>query len=242
MRVPSIRVVIADDHTLFREGVRRFLEIEAGVTVVGEASDGGQAVEQCRRLRPDVVLLDVSMPRLSGIEALRLLREASPSTAAVLLTAAIERRDLLEAVILGARGAVLKASESELLVRCVREVAGGGYWLEHAAIGDLVESLRSRGGAPMGLPRPVRPAALTPREIQIATAVGRGASNGEIAHRMGVSGQTVKNHLTRIFDKLGVSTRLELALFAVAHGLDDESGDEAAAGPLSLSGAGRPRV
>lgn len=239
MHVPSIRVVLADDHTLFREGVRRFLETEAGVTVIGEASDGGQAVEQCRRLRPDVALLDVDMPRVSGIDALRLLREASPSTAAILLTAAIGRRELLEAVILGARGVVLKASESELLVRCVREVASGGYWLEHAAIGDLVESLRSRSGAPLGLPRPLRPTVLTRREAEIAAAVGRGASNAEISHAIGLSGQTVKNHLTRIFDKLGVSTRLELALYAVGHGLGDDSGADAT---TAGSGAGWPRL
>jgi two-component system, NarL family, nitrate/nitrite response regulator NarL len=244
MHVPSIRVVIADDHTLFREGVRRFLEVEGGISVVGEAADGTEALDLCRRLQPDVALLDVSMPRMTGIEVLHLLRPAAPSTAAVLLTATIARRELLEAVILGARGVVMKASESDRLICCIREVASGGYWLEHEAIGDLVESLRSRGGAATGAPRPIRPQRLTRREAQIAAAVGRGASNAEIASAEGLSAQTVKNHLTRIFDKLDVSTRLELALYAVSHRIGEEPSDDIppSADSTARSAAARLRV
>jgi two-component system, NarL family, nitrate/nitrite response regulator NarL len=218
MNPPPLRIVIADDHPLFRHGVRQLLESE-GFSVVGEAPDGERALDACSALHPDVVLLDVCMPRLSGMEALARLRERAPQTAAVLLTASLERREILEAVMLGARGVVLKDAGGDLLVRCIRQVAAGGYWVEHGAINDLVAALREDQAAP-NLPQ-AAPSTLTPREAQIVSAVANGATNADIGRTFGLRDQTVKNHLTRIFDKLGVSTRLELAVYAFAHGLGE---------------------
>jgi two-component system, NarL family, nitrate/nitrite response regulator NarL len=216
---PSIRIVVADDHLLFREAVRRFLATEPDFLVVGEAADGEEAVAQCGRLKPDVLLLDVSMPRLSGIDALARLRKEPLTTAVVLLTAGIDRGDLLEALILGVRGVVLKTAETDTLVKCIRTVASGGFWIEHGAIGDLVEKLRSPGQPPRPSAAVPKPPSLTPRELQIVSAVINGASNADIGESFGLRGQTVKNHLTKIFDKVGVSTRVELALYALNHGL-----------------------
>ncbi len=220
MHQPSpVRLIIADDHALFREGVRRFLDTEADFRVVGEAADGEAAVTQCRLLQPDVLLLDVSMPRLSGIEALDRLRQAAPRTAVVLLTARVERRELLEGIMLGIRGLILKTADTDTLAMCVRRVASGGYWIENDSLVDLVEALRS----PQSPAPPPRPVSFTPRESQIVRAVTEGASNADISRTFGLSGQTVKNHLTRIFDKVGVSTRVELALYVIAHGTVDAS-------------------
>jgi two-component system, NarL family, nitrate/nitrite response regulator NarL len=214
----SIRIVLADDHALLREGVRRLLEMGPGFIVVGEAEDGAQAVAQCLALRPDIVLLDVCMPRVTGMEALSRLREECPGTAAVLLTAGIDRRGILEAVMLGARGVVLKSVDPDVLLKCVREVASGGYWLEHGAINDLVGNLRA-GLPDVGSTSPSEMVHLTRRERQIVSAVIAGATNADIGRAFGLCHQTVKNHLTRIFGKLGVTTRLELAVYAIDHDL-----------------------
>jgi DNA-binding NarL/FixJ family response regulator len=167
------------------------------------------------------------MPRVSGIEALAQLRDRCPHTAAVLLTASIDRSGILEAIMLGARGVVLKSVDPDVLLKCVREVAGGGYWIEHDAIGDLVASLRgdSSAAAPAPPPGTVH---LTRRELQIVSAVIGGSTNADIGCAFGLCPQTVKNHLTRIFDKLGVSTRLELAVYAIDHKLVAGTGEEIA--------------
>ncbi len=237
----SIRIVLADDHALFREGVRRFLGTEQDFVVVGEASDGEETVERCRQLRPDVLLLDVCMPRVSGIEALDGLRRTCADTAVVLLTAGIERRALLEALMLGIRGVVLKSAETDTLVKCIRTVATGGYWVEHGAIGDLVASLRSPALAAASSAPPA--AGFTGRERQIVSAVIQGASNAEIGRTFGLRDQTIKNHMTKIFDKAGVSTRVELALYAIAHGLGElPAGPAIVVPPADASVAVRPRL
>lgn len=227
---PTIRILIADDHSLFREGLRRLLELVPGFVVVGEAADGERAVHQCVALHPDIVLLDVCMPRLSGIEALSRLRDQCPRTAAVLLTAGIQRREVLEAVMLGARGVLVKSADTDVLVKCIRNVARGGYWIEHEAIGDLVATLQ--GGQPEGEPEQDASAVrLTRRELQIVSAVVAGASNSDISRTFGLCHQTVKNHMTRIFDKLGVSTRLELAIYAIGHRMTELTAEDVADSP-----------
>jgi DNA-binding NarL/FixJ family response regulator len=237
----SIRILVADDHGLFRDGLRQFLSTESDFLVVGEAADGEEAVERCRGLQPDVLLLDVCMPRVSGIEALDRLRNVSPRTSVVLLTAGIERRILLEALILGIRGLVLKSAETETLVRCIRTVAAGGYWVEHAAIGDLVATLRTPDRT--ARPPAVLSVVFTHRERQILSEVIQGASNAEIGRTFGLRDQTVKNHMTKIFDKAGVSTRVELALYAINHGFGElPPGPAIMVAPPAVSVAVRPRL
>jgi len=212
-----IRIVIADDHPLVRDGLRRLFELQPGFAVIGEAGDGLEAIQQAERLRPDVLLLDLAMPRMNGLEVLKMLAASARDTRIVLLTAAIEREETVQALRLGARGVVLKESATEMLYKCVRAVMAGEFWVGHERIDDLMKSLRQIERGPSGEAPPA--SRLTPREFQVIAAIVEGATNKEIGSEFGLSEQTVKNHLSNIFDKLGVSTRLELALYAVHHRL-----------------------
>jgi DNA-binding NarL/FixJ family response regulator len=212
-----IRIVIADDHPLVREGLRTLLELQPGFTVVGEAVDGLDAVRLTNDLRPDVLLLDLAMPRMNGLDVLKALADTATEVRTVLLTAAIEREETVQALRLGARGVVLKEAATQMLYKCIRAVMAGVFWVGHERIDDLMQTLRQIERAPAREPSPA--SRLTRRELQVIAAVVEGGSNKDIAKAFGLSEQTVKNHLSNIFDKLGVSNRLELALYAVHHRL-----------------------
>jgi two-component system, NarL family, nitrate/nitrite response regulator NarL len=215
----TIRIVIADDHPIFRDGLRRLLEAEPGLKVIGEASDGSDAVKLARQLKPDVMLLDLAMPRQPGLEALRDLSIGGANgVKVILLTAAAEKHQIVEALQLGARGVVLKDSATQLLLKSIHTVMAGEYWVGREAVSNLVQYLRMQMQASNEESRQKK-FGLTPRELEIVSAVVAGYSNKEIAEYFKISEDTVKHHLSNIFDKLGVSTRLELALFAVNQGL-----------------------
>lgn len=205
----QVRIAIADDHQIFRDGLRRLLESEPGFTVVAEAADGEGAMRMARESTPDILLLDVSMPGMSGVDALA-TSDLTP-TRVILLTAAIDQQDLLRAVEVGAQGVVLKDSATRELVDGIHRVMDGKLVIAPELADDLAHAVRNRAAAGE------RPFSLTPREIEIIAAITAGDSNREIALRLGISLQTVKHHLTSIFDKTGTSTRLELALFAIRH-------------------------
>jgi two-component system, NarL family, nitrate/nitrite response regulator NarL len=211
-----IRIVIADDHPIFRDGLRKLLEEEPGLEVVGEAANGAEAVELARQLEPDVLLLDLAMPRHPGLEALRDLKDRPRGMRTIVLTASIEKHQIIEALQLGACGVVLKESATQLLLKSIRAVVAGETWIGRDSVHDLVQYLRAGDGVP---PRegPAKGFGLTPREQDIVETIVAGYSNREIARHLSISEDTVKNHLTNVFDKLGVSSRLELALFAVNH-------------------------
>jgi len=215
----TIRIVIADDHPILRDGLRKLLEAEPDLRVIGEAGDGVEAVKAVRRLKPDLLLLDLAMPRQTGLEALREIGTlASTSIRTVVLAAAIEKAQVAQAIQLGARGVVLKESATQLLLRCIRAVMGGQYWVGDEVVSSLVEVLRDLLPAADGGDRQDH-FGITRREMEVINAIVSGYTNKDIAQKFSLSEQTVKHHLTNIFDKLGVSNRLELALFAVNHHL-----------------------
>jgi DNA-binding NarL/FixJ family response regulator len=206
-----VRIAVADDHQIFRDGLKRLLESEPGFKVVAEAVDGADAIRVAREAKPDVLLLDVAMPRMGGVEAM-----SAPdlgTTRVILLTAVIEPGELLRAVQFGARGVVLKESATRDLIDGIHRVMDGKLLIGTEIADDLAQAVRQAG-----LQRD-RPYGLTPREVEIVEAIAAGDSNREIAVKLNISLQTVKHHLTSVFDKTGTSTRLELALFAIRQGI-----------------------
>lgn len=214
-------IVIADDHPVFRYGLRRLLETEPDFRIVGEAIDGDSAVRLTRELQPHILLLDLAMPGVSGMEALGTLLQQNAEVRTIILTAEIEKGEVTQALQLGARGIVLKQSATELIAKCIRRVLEGQVWVGRDCVGDMIDVLRTV--LPQnGLAAPRRDFSLTPRETQVLTAILAGFGNKELAARLSISEQTAKHHISNIYDKLGVSNRMELALFAINHRLVDK--------------------
>ncbi len=216
MKPAAIRVVLADDHALFRQGVRRLLEGAGDLEVVGEAESGEQTVRVVEEAAPDIVLLDVAMPHLSGIDAARMIKTASPRTGIIMLTVHADEEFLFEAIKAGAMGYLLKDCTPDELIRAIRVVHGGeGLLAPTMAAKVMREFARSREAkdlAVVHLP-------LTEREIEILQLVAAGLANKEIAHRLSISERTVKNHLSNIMEKLHVNSRTQAAVYALRSGL-----------------------
>jgi two-component system, NarL family, nitrate/nitrite response regulator NarL len=212
-----IRVLLADDHAVFRQGLRHLLEAERDFLVVGEATSGEEAVAMVSQLRPDILLLDLLMPGGSGLDVLASLARSDVPVKAVVLTAAIEREQVVRALQLGARGVLLKSSGADLIFKGLRTIMAGQHWVDRQTVTDLVQLVRELSGTPR--PMSSNKFGLTPRQLQIVAAVVAGLSNRDIAKKLSISEDTVKHHLTQIFAKAGVSNRLELALFAMHHQL-----------------------
>ncbi|WP_058188960.1 response regulator [Terracidiphilus gabretensis] len=213
----TIRIVIADDHPVVRIGVRNMLADANGFDVAGEAGDGDEAITQTLELQPDILLLDLLMPRLPGLEAMRAIMSGSPTVKILLLTSTITTQQIIEALHIGARGIVLKDSLVQDLHTSIRTVVSGDYWIGGKRVANLVTALHELMQKAEVQPR--KTYGLTPREMEVVGAIVEGCTNRDIARSFGLSEETVKRHLSNIFDKTGVSTRLELALFAIAHQL-----------------------
>jgi len=214
-----IRIVIADDHPVFREGLVKLLQAKPDLQVVGVAADGADAMALVAKLEPDLLLLDLAMPRMTGLVTLRELKDRAARARIIMVTAAIDRTEIITALQLGAQGVVMKGSASEVLFKSIRAVMAGQYWVGRNRVPDLATSLRELNASH---PQPTRKQfGLTPRELEVVGVILAGYSNNDIATKFAISEKTVKHHLTNIFDKLGVSNRLELALFALHHHLVD---------------------
>jgi DNA-binding NarL/FixJ family response regulator len=216
--MPSeISVLIADGHPLVRVGVRNLLQTKDGVKVVGEVEDGDEAITETLDLLPDILLLDLTMPRLPGLEAMRAIMSGSPKVQILLLNRAIRAQHIIEALQIGARGIVLHDRLAEDLGAAIQCISGGGYWLGQEQVESLVGALHvlvQEQASPEQ-----KSYGLTRREVEVIRCIVEGCSNRDIARQYGLSEETVKRHLSNVFDKLGVSTRLELALFALSNHL-----------------------
>ena len=212
-----IRIVLADDHPVVRIGVRNMLTESDGFEVVGEASDGDEAITQTLELEPDILLLDVQMPRLPGLESMRAIVNGTSTVKILLLTSTITTQQIIEVLQIGSRGIVLKDALASHLQTAIRTVFGGDYWIGGKRVVNLVSALHElmqKAAVPER-----KTYGLTPRELEVVGSIVEGCSNRDIAKQFNLSEETVKRHLSNIFDKTGVSTRLELALFAIAHQL-----------------------
>jgi len=212
-----ISVLLIDDHNLFRSGIRSLLQRHPEFSVVGEASDGVEGIKRARQLQPDVVLLDLNMPGLSGIETLQLLLQDRPGSAVIMLTVSEATEDLAKALHAGARGYLIKNIDTEDLTRAIRRAAAGESVLAESMAGKLVAHFQN--GAAPGSAVPSELDRLTPREREILACLARGESNKSIARVLELAESTVKIHVQNILKKLGLSSRVQAAVFAVEHGM-----------------------
>jgi DNA-binding NarL/FixJ family response regulator len=214
-----VRILIVDDHTVVREGLRAFLALQEGFEIVGEAADGEEAIAQAERLEPDVILMDLVMPKLDGVSAMRELRRRSAGRAprVIVLTSFLDDDRLLPALEAGAAGYLLKNSQPAELARAVRAAQAGDAIIDPTAAARLVHALserdRPRASADSGLDE------LTGRERDVLTLIAQGRSNKRIALELGISEKTVKTHVGHVLAKLGVTDRTQAALLAVRQGL-----------------------
>ena len=209
-----IRIVIADDHPVVRRGLSQYFADEEELEVVAECADGESALAETARLLPDVLIVDLRMPLLGGMDVLRRMKESLPAVPVVLLAGNISDDEVMEAMRLGAKGVVLKEMAPALLVQCIRKVAAGGVWLEKEAVGRALEKMLQSESA-----REKVREVLTPREIDIVRMVARGLGNREVGEKLFISEGTVKTHLHTIYEKLRLKGRVQLANYAQEKGL-----------------------
>jgi DNA-binding NarL/FixJ family response regulator len=216
--------VVADDHPIFRDGLCKLLALEEDFDVVAQAQDGRQVLEVLQQHEPDILLLDLKMPGLDGLGTLQRLQAVKNKTRVIVLTASDDKNEFVQAMRLGTSGIVLKQTATELLIKSIRKVHAGEIWLDSHTTAAVIRQFVAADEAPLPL-APASPgrererSPLSQREREIVALVAQGFKNKEMAEKMFISEQTVKNHLHNIFDKLGVSDRLELALYAIHNNL-----------------------
>lgn len=212
MKENNITVMIADDHVLLREGLKQILELEDDIDVISQAGDGEETVEKALAYKPDVILLDINMPKANGIDALRRLKDLGTNSKIIMLTIHDDREYLLETMKMGANGYVLKDSDADSLIKAIRDVKSGKTYIQPSVASILVEELNSEETDKSGDYKKVQ--ALTKREYEVLTLIAEGLNNREIAERLFISEKTVKNHVSNIFKKIDVSDRIQAAIFA----------------------------
>ncbi|MCW0208835.1 response regulator transcription factor [Achromobacter veterisilvae] len=217
-----IRILLVDDHTLFRSGVRLLLQRQPDFEVVAEAGDGVEGLKRAKELKPDVVLLDLNLPGLSGLETLQLLTQDLPSCAVIILTVSEEADELGQALRDGARGYLVKNIDADALTAAIRRAAGGEPVIADSMTAKLVEQFRGQAGQVAQASGNSDRNRLTARERQIVQWLARGASNKVIARELDVSESTVKIHVQNVLKKLNLTSRVQVAVYAVEHGLYTE--------------------
>ncbi len=215
-----IRVLISDDQPIFRFGLRSLLESQSDIAVVGEGSVGLETVALTNKLRPDILLLDLAPPEAAGLQVLSHLARLPLRTRTLVMTCDTSKAGVVQALHLGASGVVVKNSPREVMLESLRSVAAGQYWLSRESVPIVIEALHTRV-PDQGLPVSTGKQTLTAQELKLISKISSGLSNREIGHAFEICERTVKHRLTHIFQKLGVSTRLELVLFALEHRLLD---------------------
>ena len=218
-----VRILVVDDHTLFRRGLTALLARDASLQVVGDAADAGEAQRRAAELQPDLILLDNHLPGVNGVDALPALRQAAPGARIMMLTVSEDEADLAAALRGGACGYLLKTIEGDALVTAIHRAMGGASVVAEEMTGKLVAAYRGAAAAPAGgdaAPPPPSPIdQLSPRERDILRGIARGASNKEIARDLGIAETTVKIHVQHVLRKLGFNSRVQVAVAAAAHGL-----------------------
>ena len=216
----TVTVLIADDQTLFREGIKDLLEDEKGITVVGEASNGPEVVAMAKKLKPDVILMDIKLPQMDGVSATRIIRKECPNTNVLILSGYEDEAHVTEAIQAGANGYLSKMLPASELVHALKTFNTDGVMIPQPIMGKLIQGLRQ-----MGQPGYENaPDALTATEIKVMSLLGKGNSNKEIAAALDCSVKTVKNHLNSIFQKLSVNNRTEAVVKAIDKGLISHEG------------------
>lgn len=210
----KIKVLIADDHPILRQGLRQALELSGEIVVIGEASNGRQCVESVRKLRPDVILIDISMPEMNGLEASRIIKQENPSVGIVILTMYDAEDYLIEAVRIGVEGYALKDIDPPMLVDAIRASCEGRSFLHPKLASRLMSGVRRQGSAGESKARDV----LSQREVEVLELMAQGVNNREIGERLFISEKTVKNHANSIFRKIDVSDRTQAVLQAIKRG------------------------
>jgi DNA-binding NarL/FixJ family response regulator len=217
----TIRVLLADDQRVVREGLATLLGLLDGVDVVGTASDGDEVLEQAGTLRPDVVLMDLRMPRCDGVEATRRLRESHPEIKVLMLTTYADDRSVIDALRAGARGYLTKDTGAEEIRRALDQVTRGQAAIDPTVQHHLIDAISAGPSAHDSRPVPKLPDGLTPREAEVLALIAEGLSNSEIAERLSVNETTVKSHVNHLFAKTGVRDRAQAVTYAYRHGLAD---------------------
>jgi two-component system response regulator DegU len=211
----NVTVLIADDQTLFREGIKDLLEDEKGITVVGEACNGPEAVAMAKKLKPDVILMDIKLPQMDGVSATRIIRKDCPNTNVLILSSYEDEAHVTEAIQAGANGYLSKMLPASELVHALKTFTAEGVMIPQPIMGKLIQGLRQMGSSGYDS----APDSLTATEIKVMALLGKGQSNKEIAAALDCSVKTVKNHLNSIFQKLGVNNRTEAVVKAIEKGL-----------------------
>jgi DNA-binding NarL/FixJ family response regulator len=220
-----IRILLVDDHAMVRRGMRDFLSLDDDIEVVGEASDGLEAVERATELRPDIVVMDLMMPNLDGIDATSRIKASLPEIEVIALTSFIEEARVVAAIEAGASGFLLKDAEADELAAAIRAAAAGEMHLDPAIAGIVARRMRDgvREGGAGGNGEPDGIGSLTARERDVLARVARGLPNRQIADDLGITERTARTHVSNILAKLGLASRTQAALLAVQHGLDREA-------------------